>query len=113
MVWICSRCARSHRGLLDGIHDALNLADKLAAVVRGASGEEALDLYSRQRRHAAVTYVQAQTIANKKLMEERDPAVRTKNLDELRRTAEDPASAKAYMRRASLLESLNSAAAVA
>ena len=39
-------------------------------------GDELLDLYSRQRRHAAVKYVQAQTIANKRLMEERDPAVR-------------------------------------
>jgi 3-(3-hydroxy-phenyl)propionate hydroxylase len=100
-------------GMNGGIHDALNLAEKLAGAVHGIYGEEVLDHYSRQRRHAAVTYVQAQTIANKKLMEERDPAIRAKNLDELKRTAEDPISAKAYMRRASLLESLNSAAAVA
>lgn len=99
-------------GMNGGIHDALNLADKLAAVVKGALGEGALDRYDRQRRHVAVTYVQAQTIANKKMMEERNPATRLKNLDELRRTAENKASAKAYMRRASLLESLKSAAAV-
>jgi 3-(3-hydroxy-phenyl)propionate hydroxylase len=100
-------------GMNGGIHDAFNLADKLAAVVHGTSGEEVLDLYSRQRRHAALAYVQAQTISNKKMMEERDPAVRAKNLDELKRTSEDPERAKAYMRRASLLESLSSAAAVA
>jgi 3-(3-hydroxy-phenyl)propionate hydroxylase len=100
-------------GMNGGIHDAFNLADKLAAVVQGAAGDEVLDLYDRQRRHAAVTYVQAQTIANKRLMEERDSAVRARNHAELRRTAEDPADAKAYMRRASLLESLRSAAAVA
>lgn len=99
-------------GMNGGIHDALNLAEKLAAVALGNSGEEELDRYDRQRRHAAVTYVQAQTIANKKLLEERDPAVRIKSLDELKRTAEDQASAKAYMRRASLLESLESAAAI-
>jgi 3-(3-hydroxy-phenyl)propionate hydroxylase len=100
-------------GMNGGIHDALNLAEKLATVIHGTAGEEALDHYDRQRRYAAVTYVQAQTIANKKLLEERDRSVRSKNLDELRRTAEDPRSAKAYMRRASLLESLKSAAAIA
>jgi 3-(3-hydroxy-phenyl)propionate hydroxylase len=99
-------------GMNGGIHDALNLSEKFAAVVHGTLGEEALDHYARQRRHAAVTYVQAQTIANKKMMEERDPAVRARRLDELKRLAEDPDSAKAYMRRASLLESLTSAAAV-
>jgi 3-(3-hydroxy-phenyl)propionate hydroxylase len=99
-------------GMNGGMHDAHNLAEKLAAVIHGTAGDEALDHYDRQRRHAAVTYVQAQTIANKRLLEERDPAVRSKNLDELRRTAEDPNSAKAYMRQASLSESLKSAAAI-
>jgi 3-(3-hydroxy-phenyl)propionate hydroxylase len=99
-------------GMNGGIHDALNLAQKLAAVVHGEADEEALDHYDRQRRHVAVTYVQAQTIANKKMMEERDLAVRVKNQEELKRTADDQASARAYMRRASLLESLESAAAI-
>ena len=104
-------------GMNGGIHDAINLAGKLAKVVRAAASHgEAdgtlLDLYSRQRRHAAVAYVQAQTIANKKLMEERDPRVRAANLDELRRTAEDPAAARSYMRRAALRDSLDSANAV-
>jgi hypothetical protein len=71
-----------------------------------------LDLYDRQRRHAAVTYVQAQTMANKRLMEERDPAVRKTNFDKLRRTADDPEAARLYMRRAALLDSLRDAASV-
>ena len=99
-------------GMNGGIHDGVNLADKLARVIRGEAGEDLLDLYSRQRRHAAVKYVQAQTIANKRLMEERDPAVRRANFDELRRTAENPGTARAYMRRAALLDSLKDAAAV-
>jgi 3-(3-hydroxy-phenyl)propionate hydroxylase len=99
-------------GMNGGIHDGINLADKLARVIHGEAGDELLDLYSRQRRHAAVKYVQAQTIANKKLMEERDPIVRTKNFDELRRTAENAETAKAYMRRAALADSLQDAAAV-
>src|SRR4030095_2516027 len=90
----------------------INLAGKLAKVVGGEAGDELLDLYSRQRRHAAVKYVQAQTIANKRLMEERDPEVRRKNLDEVRRTADNPDTARAYMRRAALYDSLRDAAAV-
>jgi 3-(3-hydroxy-phenyl)propionate hydroxylase len=99
-------------GMNGGIHDGINLADKLARVIHGEASDDLLDLYSRQRRHAAVKYVQAQTMANKRLMEERDPAVRKSNFDELRRTAENPETARAYMRRAALLDSLRDAAAV-
>ncbi len=95
-----------------GMHDGINLAGKLAQVIHGEAGEELLDLYSRQRRHAAVKYVQAQTIANKRLMEERDPAVRAANFDELRRTAGNAETARAYMRRAALFDSLRDASAV-
>jgi len=99
-------------GMNGGIHDGINLAEKLARVIHGEAGDDLLDLYSRQRRHAAVKYVQAQTIANKRLMEERDPAVRKSNFDELRRIAENAESAKGYMRRAALYDSLREAAAV-
>ncbi len=100
-------------GMNGGIHDGINLAEKLARVIHGEADDSLLDRYSRQRRHAAVKYVQAQTIANKKLMEERDPAQRQAMFDELRRTSENRESAKAYMRRAALLDSLKDAAAVA
>jgi len=99
-------------GMNGGIHDGINLAEKLAAVIHGEGPNELLDLYSRQRRHAAVKYVQAQTISNKRLMEERDPAVRQAYFDELRKTAENLDSARAYMRRAALFDSLRDAAAV-
>src|SRR5205085_4145175 len=71
-------------GMNGGIHDAVNLADKLARVIRREGSDDLLDLYSRQRRHAAVSYIQKQTIANKRLMEERDPAVRKANFEALR-----------------------------
>ncbi len=99
-------------GMNGGIHDAINLAQKLPLVMRGEAGEALLDLYDRQRAHVAREYIQTQTIANKKLMEERDPAVRLAMFDELRRTADDPAAAKAYMRRAALLHSLQMADAI-
>lgn len=99
-------------GMNGGIHDAMNLVDKVARVIRGEATDDLLSLYDRQRRHAAVEYVQAQTIANKRLLEERDPLVRDRNLDELKAIAEDRLSAKQYMRRAALLQSLQSAAMV-
>src|SRR5262250_2089693 len=85
-------------GMNGGIHDAMNLCEKLPCVLRGEAPDTLLDLYSRQRRKAALDYTQAQTIANKKMLEERDPGVRRQHLDELRRTAENKESARAYMR---------------
>ena len=99
-------------GMNGGMHDGINLADKLAQVIHGEAGEDLLDLYSRQRRHAAVKYVQAQTIANKRLMEERDPAVRARISTNCAAPPSNPETAKAYMRRAALFDSLRDAAAV-
>jgi len=45
-------------------------------------------------------------------MEERDPVVRQRNLDDLRRAAENPEKAKMFMRRAALVDSLKSASTV-
>jgi len=92
-----------------GIHDAINLAGKLPAVIRGEAPETLLDLYSRQRRHVAVQHTQAQTIRNKRLLEERDPAVRRRNHDELRRQAEDPVMARKFLLRTALFDSLREA----
>ena len=82
-------------GLNSGIHDAINLCDKLGRHWRGEGGEELLDLYSRQRRAATVEQVQAMSIRNKQMMEERDPAVQRKRLQELVAVADDPQRARA------------------
>jgi 3-(3-hydroxy-phenyl)propionate hydroxylase len=96
-------------GLNSGVHDAFNLADKLARILRREADDTELDRYERQRRHIAVKHTQAQTMRNKRLLEERDPAVRRRNHDELKRSAEDPALARKFLLRASLLESLREA----
>ncbi|HXQ51520.1 MAG TPA: FAD-dependent monooxygenase [Stellaceae bacterium] len=100
-------------GMNSGIHDAINLAGKLVRILRGEAGEEELDRYERQRRHVAVAHTQAQTIRNRRLLEERDPAVRRRTHDELRRTAADPALARAYLLRTSLIDSVREADAIA
>jgi 3-(3-hydroxy-phenyl)propionate hydroxylase len=100
-------------GMNSGVHDAFNLADKLAGILRGTLPEGELDRYERQRRHVALQHTQQQTIRNKKLLAEKDPAVRARNHDELRRTAEDPKLARAFLLRSSLIESLREAEAIA
>ena len=100
-------------GMNGGIHDAINLAEKLADVWFKRADASALDRYTRQRRNAQTDYIQAQTIQNKKTLEERDPALRRQHLDELRRTSEDVALHKKFLYRSSLIDSLNSANAVA
>jgi 3-(3-hydroxy-phenyl)propionate hydroxylase len=99
-------------GLNGALHGAFNLIEKLAAVWRGAMPESWLDCYVRQRRAANVEFVQAQSIRNKELLQERDPAVRAQRLDELRRIASDAARHKEYLVRSSMIWSVRRAAEV-
>jgi len=98
-------------GLNFGIHDAVELAGLLGRVLRGESPPSILDDYDRLRRPLNVEYVQQQTIANKKRLEEKDPALRAQSNDALRKIAADPAAHRAYLLRASLIESVRKRAA--
>ncbi len=100
-------------GMNSGVHDAFNLADKLVKILRKEVGDEVLDRYERQRRHVAVQHTQAETIRNKRVLAEKDPAVRKKNHDQLRRISEDPKLARAFLLRTSLFESLREAEQIA
>ncbi len=100
-------------GMNSGVHDAINLADKLIAIARAEADDSVLDRYERQRRHVAIAHIQAQTIRNKRLLTEQDPAVRKRNHDELRRTAENPRLARKFLLRTALFESLREAEAIA
>lgn len=96
-------------GLNGGIHDAINLAEKLGKVCRGEASEDLIGLYSRQRHKAASNFIQAQTIANKKMMEDSDPKSRKERSDDLRRVGEDKEKRRDFMRRAQLMDSLRAA----
>jgi 3-(3-hydroxy-phenyl)propionate hydroxylase len=93
-------------GLNFGIHDAIELSGLLGRVIRQEARAETLDDYDRKRRPLNVEYVQQQTIANKKRLEEKNPAARARNDAALRATAADPAAHRAYLLRASLIESV-------
>jgi 2-polyprenyl-6-methoxyphenol hydroxylase-like FAD-dependent oxidoreductase len=99
-------------GMNSGIHDAVNLAGNLIRVLSGEESDAALDRYVRQRRHVATAHVQTATIANKQNMEQRDPVKRQRYRDDMRRRAEDPALAKAFLMRTALIDSLQDAAKI-
>ena len=98
-------------GMNGGIQDAFNLADKLAAIWAGGD-DRSLDRYDRQRRTVAVEAVQAHTHRNRQVISERDPAVRTKALDDMRRTAADKTAARDYMLKSSMIASMRRAAEI-
>ena len=97
-------------GLNGGIHDAMNATEKLIQVWRDEAEDSLLDVYDVQRRTTTHEFTQAQTIANKKRLEAKDPESRAKNLQELRDTAADPERAKAFLMGTSMLSAVRRAA---
>jgi 3-(3-hydroxy-phenyl)propionate hydroxylase len=117
-VFLAGDCAHVNNplgglGLNFGIHDAMELSALLGRVLRGEAPAHILDQYDRFRRPLNIEYVQQQTIANKKRLEEKDLGIRAKNNEALRRTAADPLAHRAYLLRASLIESVRKRAAAA
>jgi 3-(3-hydroxy-phenyl)propionate hydroxylase len=100
-------------GLNSGIHDAISLGHALAQVVKGEEGEEALDRYNRQRQQANVTYVQELSVRNKKNLEEKDLALRTQRMQELRTVCADPIKAREFLLNSSMINSIRRAQSVA
>jgi 3-(3-hydroxy-phenyl)propionate hydroxylase len=117
-VFLAGDCAHVNNplgglGLNFGIHDAMELSALLGRVLRGEAPAHILDQYDRFRRPLNIEYVQQQTIANKKRLEEKDLGIRAQNNEALRRTAADPVAHRAYLLRASLIESVRKRAAAA
>jgi 3-(3-hydroxy-phenyl)propionate hydroxylase len=100
-------------GLNSGIHDAVNLAEKLARVWKGEADAALLDRYVRQRRAVCVEEVQRISIRNKQLLEERDAAVQRQRLTELVAIANDPARARKHMLDTSMISGVRKAAEIA
>lgn len=97
-------------GMNGGVHDALNLADKLARVWHGEP-DALLDRYEAERRPIALEEIIAQADANRARMQERDPARRRELLAGLQAIAADPARAREHLLRTSMIAGLRRAAA--
>jgi 3-(3-hydroxy-phenyl)propionate hydroxylase len=98
-------------GMNGGIHDAINLADKLARVLSGAD-DRLLDLYTRQRQPVAKEQIIAQAHRNRTRMLERDPDRRRAELARLQAIAADPALLRAHLLKTSMIEGLRQAEAI-
>ena len=96
-------------GLNGGLHDAIDLAERLARVWHGQAPDTDLDGYERKRRPVVVNAILAQTAQNKRLLEERDPAVREETLERWRRMAADPDLAYRHLLQTSMIAPLRAA----
>ena len=92
-------------GMNGGIHDAINLTDKLTEVWRGAP-VSLMDRYERQRRKVAIETVQAQALRNRTVLNEKDPTKRDAYHDELRQIVSDKVKHTDYVLKSSMIQSL-------
>ena len=92
-------------GMNGGIHDAINLTDRLAAVWHGSKGDAELDRFDKQRRLVTKEYVERQSIQNKKNLESPGSEFR----DRLAAIAADPGQTREYLLAVSMISSLKRA----
>jgi len=93
-------------GMNGGIHDAVNLADRIATVWHGDAPEAELDRFDKQRRLVTLETIQKTTIQNKKNLESSGDEFGAS----LRAITADPARTREYLLRTSMIASLARAA---
>jgi len=91
-------------GMNGGIHDAINLTDRLAEVWHGRADDAALDRYDTQRRLVTLETIQTQTIQNKKNLETPEPFRQS-----LEAIKADPRRTYEYLLRVSMIATLRRA----
>ena len=89
-------------GMNGGIHDAVNLAGRLAAVWRGEAPDAELDRFDKQRRLVTLEYIQKYTIQNKRNLESSGEKFGAS----LRAITAEPARTREYLLRTSMIASL-------
>ncbi|MFK7958603.1 MAG: FAD-dependent oxidoreductase [Lysobacterales bacterium] len=95
-------------GMNGGIHDAMNMADKLTRVIAGED-PTLLKRYDRQRRHVVAKRVIPQASANRQRMATKDRPTQLKRLAQQQQMANDPAQCRAFLLRASMIDGLREA----
>jgi 3-(3-hydroxy-phenyl)propionate hydroxylase len=92
-------------GMNGGIHDAINLTERLVEVWHGRKAETELRRYDRQRRSVTLEYIQKQSIQNKRNLESDGAAFKR----ELAGIAADRGRTREYLLRVSMIASLRRA----
>jgi 3-(3-hydroxy-phenyl)propionate hydroxylase len=84
-------------GMNSGIHDAVNLVDKITRILAGTDNADAmLALYDRQRRTIMNEFIQTQTVRNKQEMEAGSGSAQSRT-EKLRHVVGDPALRRQYL----------------
>ena len=99
-------------GMNGGLHDALNLTARLRSVINGGADTSVLDGYDRQRRPVTMEAIQVGTIRNKKNLEASSVEDRQSFHREIRGAISEKEAARKFLRRISMIDSLEHAAAL-
>lgn len=101
-------------GMNGGIHDAINLSEKLVKIINeNADKDELLDLYDRQRRGICLDFIQKHTMKNKALMEASDIGTRKKRQARFMHACSDPELERAFLQETSMINALKQSYAIA
>jgi 3-(3-hydroxy-phenyl)propionate hydroxylase len=100
-------------GLNGGVHDAMNLVEKLRAVIQRGEPDSLLDRYERQRRPIVQEAIIAQSHNNRARMREVDPEKRRESLRALQAICADRDKLHKHMLNTSMISGLRQAALVA
>ena len=98
-------------GMNSGIHDAINLAHTIRAVLDGAD-PAAFDRYTRQRRTVATDEVQENAEQLSTVIKEKAWDARIARLRQMQAIAADPARLKAFLLKTSMIAGLRRATAI-
>ncbi|MBT8441672.1 MAG: FAD-dependent monooxygenase, partial [Gammaproteobacteria bacterium] len=100
-------------GMNSGIHDAMNLCEKLATVMSTQGRrEELLGRFERQRRTVTRSFIQQQTIRNKQDMELGSAEAERQRREEMSRVVASPEARRQFMLRQSMIQSVREAAEI-
>ena len=99
-------------GMNSGIHDAWNLCDKLEHNLTKGHDENSLDLFNRQRRAVTHSFIQAQTMQNKRLLEHGQGENHELRLQEMRKLNLNKDTRMEYLRRQAMFTSLKEASEI-
>jgi 3-(3-hydroxy-phenyl)propionate hydroxylase len=100
-------------GMNSGIHDVINLGEKIVRILKGGEDPTLIEQFERQRRKVTEDFVQTQTIENTRLMREGWSTARGERRDRMQRLMNDAGARRAFLLRTSMFTSLEEAAAIA
>lgn len=99
-------------GMNSGIHDAQNLCEKIVHSLQRGHDTRAFELFGRQRYGVTHSFIQAQTIANKALLEQGASAGQQQRLQHMRYLRDDPEQRRHFLLKQAMFTSLEEAQSI-